>query len=233
MRLLGTVRLWAAGLLMAASLTLLLFSSAPLPRQVHSILLSAEPLASAAEPATPPAQRSLFGKQRRLSMSWPQLLRLGDSGQVTLALDVAGEAATAPQPDEAAKAASLSDTHSVVAEARLDLAGMQVEPFPTISEPMAPQRDLQLFWKIHPAVTGTYRGTLWLYLNLVPKGRGTVERRALVARPIEIQVLSVLGLPALPVRWGSVVAIGLSAWLGMPLWTRLLRFLVKSAIRLK
>lgn len=224
MRLLGTVRLWAAGVLMAASLTLLLFSSAPLPRQVHSILLSAEPLASAAEPATPPAQRSLFGKQRRLSMSWPQLLRLGDSGQVTLALDVAGEATGA---------ASLFDTHFVVAEARLDLAGMQVEPFSTISEPMAPQRALQLFWKIHPTVTGTYRGTLWLYLNLVPKGGGTVERRALVARPIEIQVLAVLGLPALPIRWGSIVAMGLSTWLGMPLWTRLLRFLAKSVIRLK
>jgi hypothetical protein len=233
MRLLGTVRPWAAGLLMIASLILLLFSSAPLPQQVHSILLSTEPLASSAGPATPPAQMTGLSKPLRLSMSWPQLLRLGDTGQVTLALDVAGEAATAPQPDEAVEAAGLFDTQSVVAEARLDLAGMQVEPFPTISEPMAPQRDLQLFWKIHPTVTGAYRGTLWLYLNLVPKGGGTVERKALVARPIEIQVLSVLGLPAAVVRWGSVVGIGLLAWLGMPLWTRLLRLFAKGAIRQK
>ncbi len=221
MSYLHTVRNGVAGFLLAASLILLVVTTVPLPQEEHSFVFSAVPLAESATLAAT-AQPLSFAEQRRLHIVWPQKIRLGDTGKVTLALEM--------EPVEgAAEAPGLFDAYQVVAEARLDMAAMQLIPASTISEPMAAGRELNLYWQARPAAPGKYKGTLWLYLNLVPKAGGEVERRPLVARPIEMQVTPVLGLPAFIVRWACIVGVGLAALLGMPLWIKILKRLWPQA----
>jgi hypothetical protein len=224
MSYLHTVRNGVAGFLLAASLILLVVTTVPLPQEEHSFVFSAASLAetsavtSPVEGATPAATAHplSFGEQRRLHITWPQKIRLGDTGKVTLALEM--------EPVEgAAETPGLFDAYQVVAEARLDKAAMQLIPASTISEPMAAGRELNLYWQARPAAPGKYKGTLWLYLNLVPKAGGEVERRPLVARPIEMQVTPVLGLPAFVVRWACIAGVGLAVLLGMPLWIKILK----------
>ncbi len=221
MSYLHTVRNGVAGFLLAASLILLVVTTVPLPQEEHSFVFSAVPLAESATLAAT-AQPLSFAEQRRLHIVWPQKIRLGDTGKVTLALEM--------EPVEgAAEAPGLFDAYQVVAEARLDMAAMQLIPASTISEPMAAGRELNLYWQARPAAPGKYKGTLWLYLNLVPKAGGEVERRPLVARPIEMRVTPVLGLPAFIVRWACIVGVGLAVLLGMPLWIKILKRLWPQA----
>lgn len=228
MKYLHTVRNGVAGLLLAASLILLGITTAPLPQEEHTFSFSAAPLVEAgmvssaaptaggAVQATTAQPLSLM-EQRRLRITWPQKIRLGDTGRVTLALEME------PAKGTMAEAPDLFDAYRVVVETRLDMAAMPLIPASTISEPMVAGRELNLYWQARPATPGRYKGTLWLYLNLVPKVGGEVERRPLVARSIVMQVAPVLGLPAFIVRWACVAGVGLSALLGMPLWAGVLK----------
>jgi len=152
-------------------------------------------------PSDSPAQPALLEK-RVIILEWPQKIRESDNGLivVTIAVDEQGQlTATAqsrggqvePVPVEIP---NLYDTHNIVAVARLDLAGVGAYR-EELREPLRPGRDVTFRWSIRASEAGVYRGVVWLHLELVPKSGGPVDQQLIMARTIDIEAVTVFGLP--------------------------------------
>ena len=217
-------------------------SSAPTPTVAKTnVFIILTPPATAAPffgTATPssqvtkaPGQENAFLPEKRLlSIEWPATIRVGDSdiirltletdnrGQVTPSAEVNGHQITGQQvsiPD-------LYDLDNIIAEARLDMAGLQVSPDGAVRQTMLPGQTLVFYWSVSPSQAGLYRGVLWVYLDLIPKNGGEMDQRALVAHRIDIQSTTVLGLPAATARWISAGGAVFGSILGFPFLEKLL-----------
>lgn len=163
-------------------------------------------------------------EMRMLILEFPPKIRLGDSDVVRLILDVDDDG-TLTQTVIAegniimgsmVNIKNLFDTHNVVAEARLDMAGVDIRPSETVRETLLPRQKITFYWSVLPADVGQYRGTVWFYLDYIPKSSGLESRQALSARPIEIEATSFLGLKANPARWLGLTGIFITSVLFFP-----------------
>ncbi len=185
-------------------------------------------------PPTPqPVQPALL-ETRRLTLEFPTRIRAGtisetvrltlevdDMGNVTPTAErqgniVTGEVITIPD---------LYDTHNVLAEARLDLAGMTVQPSGTIYEPLKRGESVTFRWSIAPQTTGTYRGTIWLHLKFTNRSTGEEDRIPVSAQLIEIKTVDFFGFSVDFVRSSGVVGSVLGAIIGFPFLEDALKFL--------
>jgi hypothetical protein len=165
-----------------------------------------------------------LSEPRVARVDWPKRIWSGDRGVVRLSLEIEPQGSMQPEtsgtedpgdrppvdPD------SLYDRYNLVAEARLAMPGVRIDPAGLTSEPMRPGQAVSFSWNITPQHPGNYRGNLWLYMNLVPRQGGLSERIPLLAPPVEINVFSILGLPAGVIRWIAAFGGGLSLALFYP-----------------
>ena len=92
-------------------------------------------------PVAPP---SAITESRRLTLEYPPKIRTGDSDVIRLTLEVDNFGNLTPTAEVqgnfvtggVVQIPNLYDTHNVIAEARLDLAGLEVRPSDMISEPL-------------------------------------------------------------------------------------------------
>src|SRR5687767_6024984 len=176
-------------------------ATAPLPSVLPTIVAPDIPL----QPALP--------ERRRLTLEFPPEIRLGDSDLVRLALEMDDLGNLTPTAQiggnvvtgEVVEIPNLYESHHVVAEARFDLAGMEVRPAELISEPLAQGNTAEFYWSIRPQATGMYRGTVWLYLRFVHKETGEESRKTLSAQIVEIEAVNFLGLSGGVARTTGVV----------------------------
>ena len=175
-------------------------------------------------------------QERRVAvLEWPSSIHVGDSDVLTLTLlvDQAGRITPTAQigghqvTGTAVFIPDLYESYNLVAAARLDLAGVQVSPQGLVSQPMRPGQKIFFSWSISPNQLGQYRGTLWLYLNLVPKDGGNPDQLTLLAPEIQIESVSVLGLPGPVARWSGVAGTSLSLVFGFPFIESVLKKLWK------
>jgi hypothetical protein len=173
------------------------------------------------DPASTPVPSIL--EKRLILLKWPQKMREKDSAFIDLVikmdpqgkLTATGSAAGQPAENIPLNIPDLYATHNIVAVARLDLAG--VEAFrEEIQEPLLPGRETAFRWSIRASEVGTYRGVVWLHLDLVPKNGGPYERVLILARPIEIETVTVFGLAGNLARGLGIVGLFLSSILGYP-----------------
>jgi hypothetical protein len=172
---------------------------------------------------------------RMLMLEFPPKIRAGDSDVVRLTLDIDENGDLIPTVSvegNVTKAdvviiSNLYDTHNVLAEARLDMAGVDIRPSETISETLLPRQRVTFYWSVLPAGVGHYKGTVWFYLHFVPKSSGVESRQALSAQPIEIESTSFLGLKANPARWLGIAGTFISSVLGFPFLETVLKWLWK------
>ena len=187
-------------------------TEAPSPTQIPS----------GGEPTAAPTQSPAIPEARRLTLEWPPDIKVGDSDVLRLTLEVDPEGnltATAvveghETRSEKVLVPNLYETHNVLAEARLDLAGVEVTPSGDISEPMLPGEPVTFFWSVKPEQVGTYRGTIWVHLRFIPKDGGPESRKALSAQQVEVRAVNLLGLSGNAARWmgllGTLVGSSLS-----------------------
>lgn len=178
-------------------------------------------------------------ESRRLTLEYPPRIRAGDSDVVrlTLELDTLGGASPTAevQGNEVTggvvQVPNLYETHSVVAEADLDLAGVDFQPSGPVSEPLLPGESVTFRWSVHPTEAGTYRGTAWLFLIFTDKATGAQSRKAISAQPVQIQATTLFGFGGDAARIaGGLGAVG-GGVLGFPfaddvfkwLWNRIRR----------
>lgn len=185
-----------------------------------------------AESTVPPA----IPETRRLTLEFPPKMRAGvesDVVRLTLEVDDLGKITPTAQIEgntvvgETIEIPDLYETHNVTVEARLDLAGMQVQPAEAIYEPLKKGRYATFHWSIRPQETGLYRGTVWLHLNFVNKSTGEEDRIAVSAQIIEIEAVDFFGLSVNLARTSGVVGSVIGGVIGFPFLEDILKFLFK------
>lgn len=183
------------------------------------------------EKVLPPA----IPEMRMLTLEYPAKIRAGDSDVVRLTLELDENGNLTPTVSAAGNVISgqvvvipnLYETHNVLAEARLDMAGIDVRPAETISETLLPGQKVTFYWSLLPAEIGNYKGTVWFYLHFIPKAGGLESRQAISAQPVEIEATSFFGLGARSARWLGAIGSLLSSVLGLPFLEAILKWLWK------
>lgn len=184
------------------------------------------PQPSATQPLPSPTQTMpapALVEARQIVLEWPEIIRERDSDIVLLSLVVDAEGKVTVTPERPGNVTegtpveipNLYETHNVVAAARLDIAGLDSWR-EEIREPMLPGRPVYFRWSIRAEESAVYRGVVWLHLEFVPKDGGAVERVTLLARPIEIECVSVMGLPGWAARGLGGLGLVVSTLLGYP-----------------
>jgi hypothetical protein len=154
-------------------------------------------------------------------------LEVDDLGNITPTAQIEGNTVVG----ETIEVPDLYETHNVTAEARLDLAGMLVQPPGAIYEPLKRGQSATFYWSIRPQETGTYRGTVWLHLNFADKSTGEQSRIAVSAQIIEIEAVDFFGLSVNLVRTSGVVGSIVGGVVGFPFIEDIIKFLFKRRKR--
>ena len=179
-------------------------------------------------------------ESRRLTLEFPPVMRTGDSTRIRLQLEVDDRGNIVPTAvvegnvvtGEVVEIPNLYETHHVIAEARLDMAGMEVQPAGTISEPLSQGGSVTFYWSLRPEETGKYEGTVWLHLRFVPKGGGEESRIPVSVQFLEIEAKSFFGF----LKGGTARNIGalgsvIGSVLGFPFVDDLMKWLWRKIRR--
>jgi hypothetical protein len=174
-------------------------------------------------------------ESRRLTLELPVRIRAGDGDTIRMTLEVDDLGNITPTAQisgnqvqgQVVQIPNLYETHTVLAEARLDLAGAQVMPGETVSEPLSPGKSVTFFWSIRITEPGTYKGVAWLYMRYIPKTGGPEQIETIAAQLFEIEGVSLFGLKAGPARWLGLAGSFVGSVLGFPFLEDLLRWLWK------
>jgi hypothetical protein len=201
-----------------------------------------EPLPTQSIPQEPaPTTMPAIPERRRLTLEFPAQIRAGDSDVVRLTLEVDDLGNITPTAQfegnvvtgEVVEIPDLYETHNVIAEAKFDIAGLQVSPPELISQTLSKGQSLNFYWSVRPAEVGVYRGTVWFYLRFVDKVSGEESRRAVSAQIVEIEAVNFLGLPANLVRTVGGVGSVIGAVVGFPFFEDIIKFIFRRQTRKK
>jgi len=183
-------------------------------------------IAVTAQPAMP--------ERRYLTLEFPPKIRAGDSDIVRLTLEVDDLGNLTPTAEiegnvitgEVIEILNLYETHHVIAEARFDIAGVEIRPTELISAPLAQGQSAVFYWSIRPDEAGVYRGTIWLYLRFVDKSNGDESRKTVSAQIVEIEAVNLLGLSANVARSTGLIGSLVGTVLGFPFFEDILKFIL-------
>jgi len=182
---------------------------------------------ASAQPAIP--------EKRFIVLEFPPKIRAGDSDVVRLTLKVDQSGNITPTAVVAGNVVTgntieipnLYETHHVIAEARMDMAGMQISPADLSSQTLLPGQSIMFFWSVRPADVGTYRGTVWLFLRFVDKVSGEESRIAVSAQTVDIEAVSLFGVPANVARSAGMIGSAVGAVIGFPFFEEIVKFIFK------
>jgi hypothetical protein len=192
-----------------------------------SVPLTALPPRGTAQPAIP--------ERRRLTLEFPPQIRAGDSDLVRLTLEMDDLGNLTPTAEiggnviggEVVEIPNLYESHHVIAEARFDLAGMEVRPAELVSEALSPGNSVTFRWSIRPSDVGVYRGTIWLYLRFVDKQSGEESRKTVSAQIVEIEAVNFLGLSGEFARTTGIIGSVVGTIIGFPFFEDIIKFIFK------
>jgi len=174
-------------------------------------------------------------EKRRLTLEFPEKIRVGDADIVRLTLEVDDLGNVTPTAviegnvvtGEVIEIPNLYETHHVIVESKFDVAGLQVSPAESISQTLSPGQTLNFFWSVRPQETGVYRGTLWLFLHFVDKLSGEESRKTVSAQIVEIEAVNFFGLSANLVRGMGAVGSVVGTVVGFPFFEDIVKFIFK------
>jgi hypothetical protein len=194
-------------------------ATAPLPAVNPTVVVVT------AQPAMP--------ERRYLKLEFPPKIRAGDSDVVRLTLEVDDKGNIVPTAEvegnvvkgQVIEIPNLYETHHVIAEARFDIAGVEVRPSELISEPISQGQIAVFYWSVRPNEVGIYRGTIWVYLRFVDKANGEESQKTVSAQIVEIEAANFLGLSANLARSTGVIGSIVGTILGFPFFEDIVKFL--------
>jgi hypothetical protein len=179
------------------------------------------------------APRLAIPETRRLTLEYPPHVRVGDSDVIRLTLEVDTLGQVTPTAEvqgnlvqgKIVQIPNVYDTHNVFAEARLDIAGLNIQPPDVQSESLTQGRPVTFYWSIQPINTGTFRGTVWFYLRFVDKVSGAESRQTVSAQPVQIDANNFFGFSGGFARIAGGLGSIMGAVLGFPFADDILKWL--------
>lgn len=200
----GALQLIAV-LLVLVGCALLGWGFAPVRITEHQLTFSPEQM------ALPGASTPSVSEARRMTLSYPSTLRLGDPGWARLVfqplVEVDPQNSVVVDPSQAVE---------VYVETRLELPGLWIEPSRGVGQVLPTGRSVTFWWKLQGADAGEYEGTAWLELQYETSSEGATQRQALAAPRVRVRVESLAGLNGARARGSGSIAVILG--LGLFLW---------------
>ncbi|MGE5642206.1 MAG: hypothetical protein ACM3Y8_04270 [Byssovorax cruenta] len=197
------------------------------------------PLPAENPTSVPVTAQPAMPERRYLKLEFPPKVRAGDSDVVRLTLEVDDKGNIVPTAEvegnvvkgEVIEIPNLYETHHVIAEARFDIAGVEVRPSELISEPISQGQTAIFYWSIRPTETGIYRGTIWVYLRFVDKVSGEESQKTVSAQLVEIEAVNFLGLPVNVARSTGVIGSLVGTIIGFPFFEDIIKFLFRKRLK--
>ena len=198
------------------------------------------PLPAANPTSIPVTAQPAIPERRYLKLEFPPKIRAGDSDIVRLTLEVDDKGDIVPTAEvegnvvqgEVIEIPNLYETHHVIAEARFDIAGLEIRPSELISEPISQGQTAVFYWSIRPTEVGVYRGTIWVYLRFVDKSSGEESQKTVSAQLVEIEAVNFMGLPVNLARSTGVVGSIVGTIIGFPFFEDIIKFLFRKRLKL-
>jgi hypothetical protein len=180
-------------------------------------------------------------ERRRLTLEFPPQIRAGDSDLVRLTLEVDDRGNLTPTAEiggheiegRIVEIPNLYESHQVIAEARFDIAGMEVRPPDLVSEALTPGSSVTFRWSVRPPDVGVYRGTIWLYLRFVDKQSAEESRKTVSAQLMEIEAVNFLGLSGEFARTTGIIGSVVGTIIGFPFFEDIVKLLFKRRNKTK
>lgn len=212
-------------------------ASQPVPTYIMSVVEATNGPVGTQQPALPaPA----ITETRRLTLEYPPKMKAGMESEIvvlTLEMDEFGNVTPTAQfqgnvvTGDVIEIPNLYETHHVTAEARLDLAGVDVSPSGSTIEPLLPGKSATFYWSIRPQDAGKYRGTAWLHLNFENMTTGEKSRIAVSAQVVEIEAVDFFGLSVNVARASGVVGSIVGGVVGFPFLEDIVKYIFKRRKR--
>ena len=178
------------------SIALLLISIAmitwaALPNKHQHVVQSISPV-DMQLPQTDQGNNTLSIPARQVKLEWPQSMRIGEDEAITLEfVQVITDSVPSSQP---VRFADIYKDYNLMAEARYDVAGMNVSPASSTRKSMPAGQTVKFTWKVNANKAGSYNGTVWLSLRFLPLAGGDGSQAPIYIREINIRTNSLLGL---------------------------------------
>jgi hypothetical protein len=190
--------------LLAISIVLILWSFLPAQRLVE------------AHPVQPGliGVKAIGGKQpslpgnRQVRLEWPSLMRIGDESEILLDFNYIEDITSASELK--AGFYDVYESFNIMAEAKLEAAGVKIEPANPTRVSMLPGQSVHLKWLINPEHAGTYHGKVWLSLRFLPLDGSTPGQVPVYVNEVELKVTSLMGLSSRMAQFVGGVGVLLS-----------------------
>jgi hypothetical protein len=206
------IRLVLTVAILIVAAILLFWSLLPAGRHSRTLPLTTPPLG---QPTPFPNLEA-----RQIHLEWPATIRRGETDLVRL--DLEPDDLGSPTPEAQPTTPDIYESYNLVAEARLELLGAQVQPPAAVSEPLTPGQPVTFYWHVRPQRVGSSRGTVWLYLRFLPKGAGEELRQTVSAQEVDLRTVTLFGLAAAPAKLLGAAGLGVASLLGWPFFVGVL-----------
>ncbi|MGA7605278.1 MAG: hypothetical protein WCA79_05085, partial [Anaerolineales bacterium] len=117
------------------------------------------------------------------------------------------------------------DTHNVFAEARIDIAGLNVQPPDIQSESLIQGQPVTFYWSVQPTNAAMFRGTVWFYLRFVDKVSGAESQQTVSAQPVQIEATNFFGFSGGVARTAGGIGSIIGVVLGFPFADDIIKWL--------
>jgi hypothetical protein len=176
--------------LLAAALVLWVWILWPAPQTEQTIPL---PEISSSDPQFSDIGARINDLALQIHLRHPVWLHLGDTGTFTAKVTSAAE-----------PPGRLPMDAQVMAEARLEMPLIKLDPQAGIQETFSADSLPVFVWRMQPGEKGGFEGGFWFYLLFVPAD-GSVERQALLSIPLEVHVYDFWGLSEKTLIWTALL----------------------------
>lgn len=150
----------------------------------------------------------------RITLEWDSHNPIGDISIIKLSfdLDEIKDRSGVSQPSIKARFSYSSQTAEVnqvevneeaakLAEARLELAGIDVKPLGIVGQPFRPGGEVVFYWNANSLVEGDYPGSAWLYVVDKSAPENLKSRDPVAIQPIELHWGDLFGLSGTAARY--------------------------------
>ena len=159
---------------------------------------------------------------RQVTLEWPESLRIGDQGSIDLVFAPVNAGVVAQPP--AARFDDVYARYNLMAEGRLEAAGVRVNPADPRRESLPAGQTVKYSWRVSAQKAAIYPANAWLLLRFLPLQGGSASELPVFVHEIEIRETSLLGLsgPAARVVGGIgmliSLALGYDVMISVPRW---------------
>lgn len=202
-----TLRQILALILILVSISLLVWAILPNRHQVvkHYVEPTAMQVAS-----TGLAEVPTVLEVRQVRLEWLSSMRIGDQAEISLAFEPVQGEILAPTPQ--GKFSDVYERYYLMAESRLEAAGLQVNPAKPVRESLPAGQTVRFRWQVHGESPGIYQGNVWLSLRFLPLDESPASETLIFVGEVDMHATSLLGMggPQARMLGGVGIIVGLA-----------------------